>query len=342
MQIIDVTLVVGPCAPERFAAARQIAEKEKAAFIPASRLAISPDPLDEALALVPWAYTEARAVVEFPTTVPMPHLIGAISDTDEEGTRLVGVTCVVDAVHLLDDMQRDDYVIRRHGLRTEGRSRALLTVEQIEFASTVLLVNWDPLSTQDLSSIMALISHLSPYARLRLDGAGTEAGATSVLPYSAAQERPGWIGILNDDYEPHMTDERVVAFRYEQVRPMHPERLSRLLDEQIAKGAFGTVIRSAGFCRLASRPNVTGRWEHVGQMFSLHPLISDHEYGDDDEMLAFGQDIAFIGVDLDRGALVAALDEAALTNEELAAGPETWSQFLDPFPASQTADDRAE
>jgi G3E family GTPase len=218
-----------------------------------------------------------------------------------------------------------------------------VAVEQIEFASTVLLVNWAPLSTPDLSTVMALVSHLSPHARLRLDR-GEEGGAErpgehpgEPVAYSVGQERPGWVGILNEDFDPHITDPRVAFFRYEQLRPMHPGRLSRLLDGDFSRGAFGTVLRSAGFCRLASRPRVTAKWEHVGQMFSMHPLIADDEYEDDDEVLGFGQDIAGIGLDLDRPALVAALDEAALTDEEFAAGPAAWAGFADPFPVSRTS-----
>ncbi|MBK0419600.1 GTP-binding protein [Leucobacter sp. CSA1] len=343
MDLIDVTAVIGSCSPERLGAARRLAQQTGSMVIPASRLAISPAPLDEAASLVPWAYTEGRAVVEFPAGVPVTHIIGMLADA-EEGTRLVDVTCVVDACHLLDDLQREDYLVRRGPLGVEGRSRALITAEQIEFASTVLLVNWEPLSTPELSTTMSLINHLGPSARLRLHRSGPESPPSRTI-YSAGQERPGWIGILNEDFSPHMTDPRVGAFRYENLRPMHPERLSRLLDDRVARGAFGTVVRSAGFCRLATRPGITGQWEHVGQMFSLHPLANDADAwaGDeDDEVLAVGQDIAFIGLDLDRPALVTALDEATLTDEEFAAGPSAWASYPDPFPVSQTAIDRAE
>ncbi len=342
MDPIDVIAVVGSCGPERRRAAERLAGETRSMLLPAARIAVSPDPIAEAGALVPWAYREGRAVVEFPARVSMTELIGTLCEA-EESTRLIGITCVVDAAHVLDDLRRDDYFVRYGPEGETGYARALVAVEQIEFASTVLLVNWAPLSTPDLSTVMALVSHLSPHARLRLDR-GAEGGAErpgehpgEPVAYSVGQERPGWVGILNEDFDPHITDPRVAFFRYEQLRPMHPGRLSRLLDGDFSRGAFGTVLRSAGFCRLASRPRVTAKWEHVGQMFSMHPLIADDEYEDDDEVLGFGQDIAGIGLDLDRPALVAALDEAALTDEEFAAGPAAWAGFADPFPVSRTS-----
>lgn len=338
MTPIDVIAVVGSCEPERHRAARRLAEEARAALVPAARLAVAPDPLAEAVALAPWAYREGRAVVEFPTPAPMTELIGTLCEA-EGRVRLIGVTCIVDASHLLDDLRRDDYFVRYSREGERGYARALTAVEQIEFASTVLLVNWELLSTPELSTTMALVGHLSPRARLRLDRAGERAAPPSVAPvaFSAGQERPGWVGILNEDFDPHLTDPRVASFRYEQLRPMHPGRLSTLLDGGFARGEFGNVLRSAGFCRLASRPRITAKWEHVGRMFSMHPLIADDEYEDDDEMLGFGQDIAFTGLDLDRPGLVAALDAAALTDAEFAAGPAVWAGFEDPFPVSRSS-----
>ncbi|MBH0083705.1 GTP-binding protein [Salinibacterium sp. SWN167] len=77
---------------------------------------------------------------------------------------------------------------------------------------------------------------------------------------------------------------------------------------------------------------MVAQWEHVGKVISLNPIATDAIDGDDDELLACGQELAFIGLDLDHDALIAALDEAALTDEEFAAGPSRWATFVDPFP----------
>ena len=48
---------------------------------------------------------------------------------------------------------------------------------------------------------------------------------------------------------------------------------------------------------------------------------------------AIGQELAFIGLDLDANALHDVLDSAALTDDELTAGPAPWARYPDPFPA---------
>jgi hypothetical protein len=44
------------------------------------------------------------------------------------------------------------------------------------------------------------------------------------------------------------------------------------------------------------------------------------------------QELAFIGVELDEGALRAKLDSALLSKKEQAGGPEAWAKLDDPFP----------
>lgn len=352
MDEVDVLAVIGTCAPERARYAARLAAASGRVLFPARRLGMAPDPVDEAVGLVPWTDRAAGAVCEFPTMTMPTRLIGALAD---EGSRisLTGIVCVADAAHLLDDLQRDHYLARTRlgplGASTEYLAHAVLTMMHLEYASMIVLVNWEPLPTPELSTVLALVSHLSPRARLRLDHGALELPERGE-PYEVGQERPGWVAILNREHEPHMTDTRVAAFRYEQLRPFHPLRLHRLLDDRIEQGEFGTVIRSAGMCRLATRPDIIAEWEHVGHMFSLDPLAlgapeatehldgtdCPHDADDPDgehEILALGQDLAFIGLDLDTAALTEALDAAALTDDELSAGPAEWQRYPDPFPA---------
>ncbi len=345
MEQVDVVAVVGTCAPERLRYAKRLAAMTQRVFVPAYRLALSPDPIDEAAALAPWTDQPAGAVFEFPEIASTTELIGTFARPDG-ATLLTGVICVADAGHLLEDLQRDDYVVRhplpwQHSALTHYVAHAMLTVTQLEYASMIALVNWATLTPDELSTVMALVGRLSPQAELRLHREVVEPWRPGV-PFAVGQERPGWVGLLNGDHAPQPGDARVSAFRYENIRPLHPGRLQRLLDERIEPGAFGTVVRSAGFCRLASRPHTVAQWDHVGQMISFEPLGRDDELGDDEELLALGQELAVIGIDLDQEGLTAALDEAALSDEELAAGPEAWARFADPFPAWSTAPDRSE
>ncbi len=341
MADVDVIAVVGACAPERAQYARGLAERTDRAFVPARSLLAAREPVEEAIERARSAGRAAGAVVEVPLEVAATDVVGGLADP-EGATRLVALVCVLDAAHLLDDLGDGTWVVRAgHGSAGERTARASLAVEQIEYASMIVLVNWSALSRSELTTIMSLVSHVSPHARVRLRS-GSVGPVDVSRPYTRTQERPGWVGLLNDDHDPHMRDRRVSGFRYENLRPFHPGRLRRLLKERIERRAFGSVIRSAGFCRLATRPHVTAHWDHVGRMMSLAPLAHDDELEEGGEPLAFGQDLAIIGLDLDRAALAAALDGATLTDAELAAGPLAWAGFPDPFPAWEISPDRAE
>ena len=357
MYEVDVLAVVGTCAPERARHAARLAAASGRVLFHAQRLRMAVDPVQEAIDLVPWTDRVAGAVCEFPTATLPVELIGSLVD-ESARIRLSGIVCVVDAAHLLVDLRRDHYLTRSaigdEGPTTEYVAHAMLTVAQLEYASMIVLVNWEPLPTPELSAVLALASHLSPHARLRLERDGAIEIPERAEPYGIGQERPGWVAILNGDHAPHMTDPRVSAFRYEQLRPFHPMRLQRVLDDRIEPGEFGTVVRSAGMCRLATRPRVIAEWEHVGRMLSIEPLALDApDEGADDgsgedarerehEVLALGQDLAFIGLDLDAAALTEALDAAALTDDELRAGPAEWRRYPDPFPAWLGVSERAE
>ena len=343
----EVIAVIGACEPERASLARRWATRSHRPLVTASRLEGYPSAIEAAVTLASHPSLQTGVVIEFPSHVSVTDLIGALADPDGP-TRLMAVACVADAAHLVRDLQRDDYVSQasaEHPGETDHMARALLTVTQLEFASTIILVNWASLDTPDLSTMMALVSHLNPHARLRLDH--KEASLMPLLhAHSTAHAGAGWVKMLNGTFDPHMTDPRVSAVRYEQARPFHPERLQRVLDEKLDGKECGTIVRSSGFCRFATRPGITAHWDHVGTMISFSHLTLDHDREADDEPLALGQDLIFIGLDVKNDALVAALDEAVLTDDELLAGPKAWQKFSDPFPAWHTvargAEDPAE
>lgn len=330
----DVTVVVGACGPERQRLARALATESSRVLIPAGRLTRETHPIEAAAAAITDAGAAAGVVVEFDATTAVTEVIGTLTSL-KGAAGLTGVVCVVDALHLLDDLAVDDFVVTEvdaDGTVLDCTARALLTVTQMEFASVVIIVNWEVIATRELSMIMALVSHLSPLARLRLDGTPT-ATVFASAPYRREQERAGWIGVLNGDAEPHMTDPRVSAIRYEHLRPLHPGRLQAFLD-RVEAGAYGQVLRSAGFCRFATRTGRVLYWDHVGSTIEFREAVPDdhHPERDDGDFPAPGQELAFIGIDLDPTAIRLALDAVALSDAEFTAGPGAWAAYSDPFP----------
>lgn len=338
MKQVSTIAVVGACAPERREYAKQMAAVTDRMLLPASRLEYTREPAREAAELAPWTDRPAGVVIEFPGTASVADLIATLG-SPVSATDLAGVICVVDSLHLIRDLSAEDYVatrVDRVGRVLDCSSRALLTVSQIEHASTILLVNWEPVATPELSVLMALVSHLSPHARLRLQRDDIAQDLTAD-GYDLRLIRAGWARILHGDADPHMTDPRVDAFRYEQLRPLHPDRLRALLDDRIESGGFGTIVRSAGYCRFASRPQAVLQWDHVGQTIAFRGSGTGRAVRSAEALMSTGQELAFIGLDLDHAALCRAFDEAALTDQELAAGAEEWERYENPFPTWRPA-----
>lgn len=307
--------VLGVCAAERRAYARQLA----AATV---RRVVTVDPQGDGEEVSRAVERGDALVVELETDVEPGPLLDLVGDH---------VVCVVDARHMFDDLR--DLAPLREGApsgdpRGDVGARARRAVGALECAHLIVLVEWQRSSTAELSMMMALASHLNPRARIRLSrGARADLRASGVdEPVGAWRARAGWVHALNAEHDPYMTDPRVRTLRYEQLRPFHPERLVHALDE-LESGRFGVLVRSVGLCRLATRPGVLARWEQVGSAMWIDPLEQDESW------LTTGQELALIGIDLQEPRIASALDGAALTDDELAAGPASWSTFDDPLPA---------
>lgn len=329
----NVVAVVGTCSVERFRLAVRISRESDHEYVQAHQLA-------EALGPRP-AGDHGRpadatgVVVDVPAAGPGADLLTTLIDGDR-GTRLEEVICVIDAEAGLEELFREDALPPRTAPGSALMSRPLAAMAQLELASTLVVVNWEDLPTEELQPLLAMVHHLCPHGRIRLQ----EPDAVEVpahASYGTEVVRPGWAHLLGGAFEAFVTHERISAFRYECLRPFHPGRLHDLVHDLMAPGRFGTLVRSAGYCRLATSPNVTGSWNHVGPVLSLTPAAMDEDLDHltnpwaDPGPMALGQDLAFIGLDLDRDALAAALDAAVLTDAEFIAGPSAWREQLKPY-----------
>jgi hypothetical protein len=77
----------------------------------------------------------------------------------------------------------------------------------------------------------------------------------------------------------------------------------------------------------------SGRWQDEGE--------GEPEEDWDPEFGYRRQEIVFIGMRMDRAAIVKSYDGCLLDDTELALGPEAWRAFDDPFPTEAEADDPA-
>ncbi|WP_309131545.1 GTP-binding protein [Brevibacterium sp.] len=340
MPQVDVIAVTGVCAAERRSYALELAKERGYIFIPGEQTSRGIDAVDRMISLACSAFNAPGVLLEYPAEAPAQEIVGALTTGGVEA-RLSDLVCVLDVGHLLEDLDSDVLIsnlVDRGDASMEYSTRAELLVSQLEFASTVVLVNSDSLPPGAIEQMAALVSHLAPNSHLF--HRGNRRSVHRSARYSFLPEPPsaGWVALLNREFAPRFHAPGITAYRYEQVRPFHPGRLWQALSVLLSRESNGRVLRSAGFAHLATRPHITASWDQVGRSFQLTALSLDHQLAAEDEVLAFGQDLALFGIGLDQQEVSGMLDEAVLDDGELTAGPMLWATFPDPFPEWNTAD----
>jgi G3E family GTPase len=261
---------------------------------------------------------------------PMP--VAATFDwTFSDGTslsdhaRLDTMVTLVDAAGFLRELTTGDRLDARDLEAAEGDERSIsdLLVDQVEFADVLVVNKTDLVTPSELARLDAVLRRLNPSARLL----HTRQGAVPLAevldtgrydPITAAQA-PGWAAELAGGHTPETEEYGIRSVTYRASRPFHPARLMEALAD------WEGVLRSKGFCHIATRPDVLAVWSQAGPNLVLEP-------GQLLDAPQARQELVFIGVDLDVTEPARRLDPALLTDSELAAGPAGWRTFEDPLP----------
>ncbi|MEV6389925.1 GTP-binding protein [Nocardia xishanensis] len=264
---------------------------------------------------------------------PMP--VAATFDWEfEDGFRLGDIArldtmvTVVDASTFLGELVRGQALAERNLEAGEGDERSIadLLVDQVEFADVLLINKTDLVSANAAGTVEATVRRLNPRARvLRTERGVVELGevlGTGRYNPVVAAEAAGWAEELAGGHVPETEEYGIRSITYTAERPFHPARLASALDQM--RG----MLRSKGFCWIASRANLAAVWSQAGPNLTFEPAA----WWSSLEVPA-GQEIVFIGVKLDGDRVRALLDDVLLTDAEFTAGPEVWAEFDDPFPA---------
>ena len=266
--------------------------------------------------------------------------------------RLDTMVTVVDAGRFLEDCGGvDDIRDRGQALSDEDdRSVVDLLVDQVEFADVILINKVDLASSDEIARTEAVISSLNPRAKLvRATRADVPLGAvfnTGLFDLDEAAAAPGWLATLRGQEVSEEDEYGISSFVYSRRRPFHPERLWQCLENR-----WPGVIRAKGFFWVASRNNIVAEWSQAGRVLTVHPMgmwwaaVTEEERAEQAELFAESaephwqepwgdrrQEIAFIGSEMERGAIELSLDSCLLTDEEMEGGPLVWADFSDPIP----------
>ncbi len=264
---------------------------------------------------------------------PMP--VAATFDWEfEDGFRLGDVArldtmvTVIDASTFLAEVARGQALVERNLQAGDGDARTIadLLVDQVEFADVLLVNKTDLVGAAAAGAVEATVRRLNPRAHVLRTSNGVvdlaEVLDTGRYDPVVAAEAEGWAEELAGGHTPETEEYGIRSLTYTADRPFHPLRLSGALEQ------LRGLLRSKGFCWIASRPTLAAVWSQAGPNLVFEPAAwwSSLE-------VPPGQEIVFIGIKLDCDKVRSLLNGALLTDAEFAEGPGAWAEYPDPFPA---------
>ena len=287
---------------------------------------------------------------------PMP-VAETFTFADEDGKSLADVArldtmvTLVDSEHFLREFGSED-ALRDRGLElNESDERRIvdLLTEQIEFADVLVLNKIDRVSPEEVDGLERLLRLINPTAHFVRARFGCvpleEILDTKRFDMERAAASRGWMEQPRGAEASEADEYGITSFVFRARRPFHAQRLWDLFEGDPLSG----VLRSKGFCWLATRHDEALLWSQAGCSVTLGPeghwwaAVPRDDWPDDEVERAavlddfagpYGdrrQELVFIGIDIDRQMIEQCLEECLLTDDEFAAGPDVWSAWHDPF-----------
>ncbi|MGY4708477.1 GTP-binding protein [Mycolicibacterium sp. CBM1] len=242
--------------------------------------------------------------------------------------RLDTLVTVVDVSTFLPELARGEALAQRELAATEGDARNIadLLVDQIEFADVILLNKTDLVSEKATATVETVVRRLNPSARIERTAHGVvpldTVLATGLFDPELAAQAPGWDEEIANGHTPETEEYGIGSMTFRAGRPFHPQRLADALDQ--VKG----LLRSKGFCWIATRPTIAAIWSQAGPNLVIEPA----QFWSSTDIPP-GQEIVFIGVRLEKQRLQTLLETALLTEAEVSGGFSEWLTYPDPLPA---------
>ena len=289
---------------------------------------------------------------------PLP-IAETFTFADEEGISLSDVAkldtmvTVVDAVNFLKDYEEAKYLQDTGESLGEDdeRSVADLLVDQIEFADVLLVSKIDLVDAEDIEKLNAILKSLNTHAKIIPITQGQvstdDVLNTGLFDFENARQAPGWLKEMRGDHIPETEEYGISSFSYVARRPFYPQKFYEFLH---GTEQYGKLIRSKGFFWLGSRLEYAGQWSQAGGIARygfagmFWKSVPKQDWPTDKEYLEsieeswvepFGdmrQELVFIGQNLDKTAMIDALNDCLVSEEDLDRGEDFWESLSDPFP----------
>jgi G3E family GTPase len=277
---------------------------------------------------------------------------------DEDGVSLSDVATldtmvtVVDGINFLKDYQEATFLkeTKENLGEDDDRNVSDLLVDQVEFADVILISKTDLAEPSDIKQLTAILQTLNTSARIIPIAEGdidiNEVLNTQLFDFEQAEQAPGWLKEMRGEHIPETEEYGISSFSYLARLPFHPDKFFNFLHD-IQK--YGKILRSKGYFWLASKSGLAGQWSQAGgtAQYGAAGLfwknIPKEQWPTDEEYLEsihkvwvepFGdmrQELVFIGQDIDKTAMINALDQCLLNDDELSKGEEFWNTLSDPF-----------
>jgi len=280
---------------------------------------------------------------------------------DEDGESLADVAyidnmvTVVDAVNFLSNYSSTEYLKNTGESLGDEDDRAIidLMVEQIEFASTIILNKVSSCSQEDLSIIKSVIKGLNADAKIieadYCDVPLKEIIMTNSFDLEKAQSHPLWSKELYDfkNHTPETEEYGITSFVYSEKLPFDPKKFMHFLNEVEWPG----VIRAKGFFWLSTRPDYIGEVSQAGSLVRHQGLgvwwcsVDKNEWPDNQDFRDMmskkwdeksgdkRQEIVFIGLkdSMNIDTIKAGLNSCLI--HDYWSNPEAYHSINDPFPS---------
>ena len=281
---------------------------------------------------------------------------------DEKGVslsdvaRLDTMVTVVDAFNFLKDYDDAKYLQDTGESLGEDdeRSVADLLADQVEFSDVILISKIDLVDQSDLHKLKGILRSLNTSAKIIPITKGQveidDVLNTGLFNFDKAQEAPGWLKEMRGDHTPETEEYGISSFTFVARRPFYPDKFYEFVHNT---NKFGKLIRSKGYFWLGSRLEYAGQWSQAGGIARygfagmFWKSVPKQNWPTDEESLKiikqnweepFGdmrQELVFIGQGLDKDAMIGALENCLVTEDDLLKGEEFWTTLNDPFPPWQ-------